>query len=139
MRILVPILILLASIARAETGGGNMPAGFGDIVYLPINARDMDQSQDNQTPFAVAKTYTRFICRLDHPPGTGESVRCTVQMGACNTILSDSSLELSVLITDSDRIGVDTGSLTVNQDACAHIKVTYSSGAALSTPSYGLY
>lgn len=120
-------------------GGCITQVAAGQIVYCPLGSSDTSANHaEQQTPLRSATTATAIDCSVDIAPGTGESVRVTFQAGACGTVLADSSLAVSCLISGTNKTASDTGSFGVSAGECVNTKVTYSAGATTSVPRYAV-
>ncbi len=126
-----------AAAQHVSPGGCVTAVTQGQVVYCPIGSTDTSPNHaEQQTPWRTARTATAIACSVDVAPGSGQSVRVTFQAGACGTVLADSTLELTCLVSGTNTSASDTGSFAVSAGECVNAKVTYSAAAATSVPRY---
>ena len=147
-RVLCLALLLVAAAAGAIeppqrplrrvplSGSAVTPIAASAVVWMPLDGDNVSSNADEvQTPVDGLRLRT-MRCTVTAAPGTGESVTLAVVSGNCGALGAASPTSLACSITNAAKEG--SGSASVLVAECGAVKVTYSSGAATSVPTFRL-
>jgi hypothetical protein len=118
------------------SGSAVTPITSSTVVWMPLDGDNVSLDPDEvQVPVDGLRLRT-MRCTVTTAPGTGETVTLAVVSGDCGTLGAASPTSLACSITNAAKEG--SGSASVLVAECGAVKVTYSSGAATSVPTFRL-